>query len=548
MRRRPQTPSLVLVALVAAVGLGVWLLADDDDAGPRGRPSSRLAPPPAPRVDLEPGASPLPGSAGVEASGGDDEPRAARPDGLDAGGRVDLRAVDPPAGIRLVRGLVREAATGRPIAGALVTWRYPSPIERLVVFGAEGVSAATTDAITSVSAATTDAITDAAGRFDLPRLPEATELSMTLFAAAPGFAAAALRPGLREEVVFDLERGGTLEVHVIGGPLRYVPWAHGSGPVLVQPMADPGCSFHLALAGGSSDDRRVYSASDLAGDLRVWVHRREVGVVMVEPGGVRLLEVELPRMVEVTGTLDGREDDEVSVWLRAVDGELTHLLMVDEAGHLHGSASEGRFVALLIDALGSERSLGVVDLRADGPPLRLEAPRGDRVEVYSRGQVGDGRLDLVALDQGPHGDVVTLAPEPGRDVHVGRARPGRHALLDGGLLLGVLSLPAEGPLVVDATVGAAIVQFELPRDLRHDEVVRGRARLVPEVLAGLPRLRAERSEEWPASLTLSHGRARHAFLLVAPGRYLLEAETDLGPVNAWLDLAPGVVRVVELLR
>lgn len=546
MARGPRhTPALVLVALVAAAGLGVWLLGESERPGdPRGRTGARQGPGQAPRVDLDPGASPAARAAAVErarGTGGVSGPGGERSDGA-ARREGDLRDVDPPPAIRGVRGLVREAASGRPIAGAWVTWRYPHPQICEEVFASGSLR----------EAGAGEMVTDAEGRFDLQRLPDDEGVASTLFAVARGFGVAALRPGLREEVVFDLERGGTLEVH-LRGPERLgheqsrpaTTW--GTGPVSIEPADEPAGAFNLGEFPGQRDGRWIYRAPNLArGDYRVRVLGRDVGVTTIEPGATRIVEATHPADLVVTGTLAGREDDDAEVILRALDWLALHSLEVDGAGGLSGTASEGRFAAALYNAAGSEWPLGEVEVRAGGPPLRLEAPpRGDPVEVMLRGAREAVRtLGLVALDQG---DLVALTPDPARpDVNVGRARPGRHALLDGPTLLGLLTLPAGGLLVVDATPFTAAVRFELPRALRPNEVVRGRAALVPEVLAGRPRLRAEIVESWARTLRLSHDAPRLEVELVVPGRYLLVGETDLGPFEAWVDLAPGAERVLEL--
>ncbi|MCO5168672.1 MAG: hypothetical protein M9894_20210 [Planctomycetes bacterium] len=548
MTGRRHGPALVIVALVSAAALGVWLLGEGEAGRGGGRAGRGPAPREAPRVDLEPGASPAAKADAVERArgtggvGGADGERPGDP--AQAPG-AERREVDPPPAIRGVRGLVREAATGRPIAGAWVTWRYPHPRACEAVFASGSL----------LVEGTGEMVTDAEGRFDVQRLPDDLGVASTLFAVAPGFGVAALRPGLREDVVFDLERGGTLEVR-LRGPERLghqqsrpgTTW--GTGPVSIERADDPAGAVNLGEFPGQHDDRWVYRAPNLArGDYRVRVLGRDVGVSTIEPGATWIVEATHPADVEVTGTLAGREDDDAEVILRALDGVAIHSLGVDGAGRLSGMASEGHFSAALYNANGSERPLGEVEVRAGGPPLRLEAPpAGDQVEVMLRGAREAARvLGLAALEQGEQGDLVALAPDPARpDVHVGRARPGGHALLDGPTLLTTLTLPARGPLVVDATPFVGVVRFELPRALRPEEVVRGRVALVPEVLARLPRLRAEVVANWAHTLRLSHASPRLEVELVVPGRYLLVGETDLGPFEAWVDLAPGAERVVPV--
>lgn len=556
MARGPRhTPALVLVALVAAAGLGVWLLGEGEAGRGGGRTGRGAAPREAPRVDLEPGASPAARAAAVERARGtggvDDGARGARPGDEAAGPGTDRHEVDPPPAIRGVRGLVREAATGRPIAGAWVTWRYPHTSACEAVFASGSL----------LDEGAGEMVTDAKGRFDVQRLPDDLGIASTLFAVAPGFGVAALRPSLREEVVFDLERGGTVEVR-LRGPEGWLPipgrTAHSTwrdqdhGEVTVESVREParGCNAGAADYASGGHEGWVYRVRHLApDDYRVRVVGRDVGIARVAAGATVVLEATLPTWVEVAGTLIGHTDADAKVVLTRDGGGIEALLDVTEEGEVRGRAHEGHYAATLRDPAGSERRLGQIEVRAGGPPLRLEAPSpGEQVEVMLRGAREAARvLGLVAFEPGSEGELVALAPDPARpDVHVGRARPGAYGLFDGPTLLTAVTLPARRLVVVDATPFTAVVRFELPRALRPDEVVRGRVALVPELLGWVRWLRAELVANWSHTLRLSHASPRLEVELVVPGRYLLVGETDLGPFEAWVDLAPGAERVLEL--
>ena len=98
------------------------------------------------------------------------------------------------ASLRGVAGLVREATTGRPIAGAWIAWRLPpwSLVDELL-------------RDPDIREIGEGMVTDAAGRFAVERLPDGLHVEDTIYVVARGYAAASKRVGLVREVVIDLE-------------------------------------------------------------------------------------------------------------------------------------------------------------------------------------------------------------------------------------------------------------------------------------------------------------------------------------------------------
>lgn len=546
MSRGPRSaPALVVFALVGAAATVVWLAREDDDpTRERARAAHEATHARAPRVDLSPGGeSPAAIAEAIERARAPGPGEGARtpevtPAPRDEGGR----GVDPPPSLRGVRGLVRDARTKAPIPGAWIAWRVPPPEVCDRVFS---------DPATLQGAG--GLVTDAQGRFDVDRLPDDEQPSSTLTAVARGYAPASVRPGLREEVVLELAPSGSLEV-VIDEPLDVVlELASGAAPARVALRA-----------------RREADGRPAAGPLRWrvdWLQPgrwcalldgREVAATDVVEGQTARLVISAPPWVEVEGTVLGADPRGV-VHLTPVDGDPAvpgaGLVLAD--GRFAGSLWPGRYAVSLEKAASwSERRVpGVVEVVPGMPPLVLQVPpASERLEVLlaQDGQPtsSDG-LGLVALDlpeDDPFGgDLVHLEPtgEPG--VHAGSAAPGLYALFDGDLLLAPsVVLPAAGRLGVDRREATCRLRFALPPELRQDEVLRARVVLIPEVLARRPALRARFATQGHVDAVVSHASPSVAVSLGHPGRYLLVGESDLGPLEAWVDLTPGGEVTVRL--
>lgn len=537
-----------MLALLGAAALVVWLARTDEDGRTPVRSPARdpRTGRPTPVVELAPPTSATPI---VDDTRGREPPRPAEPDAPVASAQDELvwnelESFGPTSSIRGVRGLVRDAATRAPIPGAWLTWRYPDPTSCEQVLGA---GARRGDSRTGM-------VTDAQGRFAVKRLADGDLIAPTLFAVASGYAVASTRPRLSEDVVIELEPMGTLEVLLRDVPQELEP---GRPYVDVEPTDDP--AREVTLAGRSwRDGTRVYRAPHLArGEYRVRLLGRDVGVVAVEPGHTARLELTLPRSVDVQGVITGFDGH---AWLRLghpdgrmygpspmpfeTDDWVGHLTIKD--GRVSGLVHEGRYVAVLIDPLGTERRLpDLVDVR-DGHSLVLRAPEvGPSVEVRVRANgvvVRGGGVALVPLDGGED--------RSGRDLLClgegeGHAGPGRYAVFVGALFAGEVVLPA-GPTMIDTSPFSAAVRWGLPDALRDDEVLRGRRVVIPEVVARDPSLRRRYAEAAGELIRCSRASPTSSIPLYVPGRYLLMGETDLGPFEAWVDLTPGVEVFVPL--
>lgn len=550
MTRGPRSaPALVVLALVGAAGLVVWLAREVPDAAhaPARALPARAPRPPAP-VELTPlggASSPAAVAEAIERA------RAAPPTELEGeapreAGQVApapeprARDLEPTPTLRGVRGLVRDARTRRPIAGAWITWRVPPPEVCEEVLG----RAALVD-----DPAGAGLISDARGRFDVERLPDDEAPSFTLCAVARGYAPATLRPGLREEVVFDLSPAGALDVRV-DEPVDLVlepASAEAAGPVaLAVPRGQRG-----------ADGPQRWVVRHLApGPWRALLGGREVAAGHVVEGQTSRLQVSLPPWVEVEGRLSG-EEGLTSVTFSLIEGEPARpagsFTLEDE--RFSGRLRAGRYVVHAHDAQDTaRRAPGLVEVVPGMAPLRLEVSPAD-VLVEVRATIGgvtvrDG-LGLVALDlpedDPAGGDLIRLAWVGPDGLHVARAPTGRYALFDGQALVAAeVVVPAGGPLVVHADLAACWVRVLLPPALRDEEVLCVRAALLPEVLARRPALRARFLAQDPIERQVSRAAPRFELRVLRPGRYLLVGQSDLGPLEAWVDLSPGGEATVAL--
>jgi hypothetical protein len=543
----------VVLALVGAATLVVWLARTDEDgrapvarSGPRDTRAGRTTP----VVDL------APPSSSSAASSIDEAPSrtAARPVSGSRSptaepGRVRseealaaARALDPAPSIRGVRGLVRDARTGLPIAHAWITWvplSHGIADDVLSRVGPEEVA--------------TGMVTGADGRFEVDRLPDDQRVSSTLHAVAAGYAATGLRPGLREDVVFDLQPMGSLEVREqlpAGSRVQQAAAGRGARLVTIEPVPEDltrPTEFVAVI-----EPLHLARASHLApGRWRVRFPGAEPRIVDVTAGATTVVEIAAAPQAVVEGTVVGAGTG--SLLLVSVDedeGSAPLSLPLTE-GTFHARLDVGRYRATLtLDAdRQTERRLpDVVEVRPGESRLVLHAPpAGDEVQIrltragrpYSSASLG-----LVALDEATRGSLIALAAsDPG--VHVGQAPAGRFALFDGQrLLAGDLSLPVAGGLVVAADLAEVRVRFALPAGLRSEEVLRGKVSWIPGVLSGDLARRFAEAEQ--STLRLTRDASVVTFEIAAPGRYLLTGETDLGPFEAWVDLAPGVEVTIPL--
>lgn len=547
-----------MLALIGAAALVVWLARTDEDgraparSGPRdarvGRttPVVELAPPSASTTSTSTIVAPRAATRVPVAPVPQDE---LAPFRLDEGGLSMQDPSDPAPTIRGVRGLVREARTGLPIAHAWLTWQPPGigADEWLDRLGPEDVA--------------TGMVTGADGRFDVDRLPDDEQVSSTLYAVASGYAAIGLRPGLREEVVFDLVPMGSLEVRITGLTPLDPTWdrpgsvSPGRVPpaVTIEPVPeDPTRPAAAALV----DPRSVVArAARLApGRWRVSFRGAAPQVVEVSAGGTAVVELTLAPAEEITGTVAGCSSG-VLLLAEADGGGAPHRFALTE-GSFRGRLRAGRYRATLeLDEDGdgsreTERKVpDVVEVRPGESRLLVQAPaRGDQVQVaLTRAGLPyrSAGLGLVALDEANQGSLIALFPDAERPgLHRGEAPAGRYALFEEGRLLASdLPIPTAG-VVVASDRAAVQVRFLVPSTLRSHESLRGVVALVPQLLQG----DAARRFRWAetARFGLTRDAAVVTLQIVAPGRYLLTGETDLGPFEAWVDLAPGVEVTVPL--
>lgn len=502
-------PALVVLALVAGAALVAWLAGGEVDDRRGHRPARVATERAAPKVDLSP---PAPTTIDdPTTSSGSSTSTSATPTttASDAPPPVATPSAPPErSSLRPVRGLVRDAATKAPIAGAWIAWRYPTP--EACAWALEGDRREFAG----------EMITDAEGRFALTRLADDEGPTPELFAVARGYAIESLRPGLRDEVTFELVGAGTLEVTTSDAEgLRLQVES------IAEPLEPEGDAWRLRHVVGTRDVRLVPGGE--------W---REVTVV-----AGRTTRVELPRPAEGEvdlGALAGR-----GVVLQALDG--TNGLLWPEAPQL-GSAPAGRY-AVLVSEGASEVRVGDVTVVA-GRRAAVEprpAPPRYPVEVRVNGLGGDW-LSLTPLDGSDRWatswrlDATDAEPTVWR----GGAGGGRCAIALGDLPLGEVTLPATGPIVVDARPFQARLRLRGPAALGPEEALRVRLTVVPAFLADHEGARAQVARELVAS---AGPRAEPVLLeLVVPGDHVVSGVSDLGPFSTTVDLRPDADVEVRL--
>lgn len=522
---------MIVVALMFAAALFAGLVREDAEQR-RTRPKARersSTEAVSSRVDLVPtrpsptttDAAAVPPSRGAKPAHGP----ASRP----------ATGVDPPPRLRGVRGVVRDARTGAPIPEAWVTWRLPGP----------AVLDDTIEQVEFFRYSDTGMVTDALGRFEVQRLPDDQPVAHTLFASARGYGSAALRPGLREEVVFDLEPMATLVVRVSG-------W---------DPEAGRGwqCPFHLERAGlrvtpehewqETEGERKVWRIPLLApGRWRVQVAGRTAAEVSLAPGQVVAVDVAVPPLVVVEGVVVGAEpDDELAVTRLDLLGENPRSTRLDR-GAFALEVPAGTYVFTLLARKEIAASLAVLDVQPGLPRLTLRVPVTHAVDV----DLGAPRKDvaLLALDDERGLGLSVLASDAARPGHhFTRAATGRYAVVqEDGPFLGVIDVPADRALRLETTPFRVTLRFDAP-GLREGEVIRGKLWLLPQVLVERPTLRRLYEQETTQiALRVSRDGPTVGVDLVAAGPYHLVGETDLGPLEVPLDLAPGLGEVVVPLE
>jgi hypothetical protein len=121
---------------------------------------------------------------------------------------------------------------------------------------------------------------------------------------------------------------------------------------------------------------------------------------------------------------------------------------------------------------------------------------------------------------------------------------GRYAVLTRASLVGELTIPASGPLVVDAAPFTATLRFQGPPSLRPGEALRGRANVAARALtAQVP------YENSPGNFQVVAGPEPGepvTFELALPGAYVVRGVTDLGPFAVPVELAPGREVIVTI--
>lgn len=425
----------------------------------------------------------------------------------------------PPA-LRGVKGLVRDAQTKQPIAKAWIAWRLPPPalVDRILE------SAQFRDPRFKM-------ISDAQGRFQVDRLPDDQPTSHALFAVARGYAYAVHREvGLQEEVVFDLQRSGTLIVD-LEGPADPRPRlrlrtniAHG------QHLLDA-----LPTWGGNPTQFTLthLRPGSYAVHLDTILRARKL---TINAGATTHLKLDRPELRRVTGTLRGVQQP-TTITFRDGSGEQQGSVTTDRLGGFRLNINNMGYTVFVEDGKSVRRLPGFVELPEHGPLLLDMPPRGEQVRVrFTRGGkplVSRG-LGLVSLsnqvsDGNPHlGTLVHLAPTKTPGTYAAQAPKGRYGLFDGTSYFGPLQVPCDpGPRALETTT--LTVTWTLPKTLRRGEIVRGELALVPRDLYSDDRAAAVRFAQGAQRLfRASHAHPRLELPLGVRGQYVLLGKTDLG--------------------
>jgi len=538
------------LALVAAGGLATWAVLAAVSGSERGeaeplRPGTWSPPPREERPLLptetdagvgDPDGSPAPSPAGAATPSPDGD--ATTPPSL-------AERLGDTASLRGVRGVVRDARTGAPIEGALVSWRPPplADVERLASLGA--LAAAPGDREFGM-------VTDHAGRFDVPRLADDVRpVARRLWALAPGYAHDAVEVGLRRDVVFELEAAGSLRVLVAGlppdhvGRLELVPLdrdaparAAGLPQDVVRDVVEPTAAEATTLRYAPLAPGRY--------DLRLDDVGRDV---VVRAGEEATVELEAPPGLELAGVVRDAAGEPIA-WaeLRFVelDRGLAWRTEAFHGGEYAIALEPGRWAAYLAESSERELRLEPRTLGGRGPhDLKASGERAPFALALSVDGAPPANTFHVALVHLETQELVPLRNDgPGR--YAGRVRPGRHVVLAMDGLAGEIEVAPGGVVRLDVTTVTARFSWRLPAELAEDEALRGTVWIDP---AGLTSLRPDLQGDWRRSNRHSLRFRRGGELELRgfePGEYVVEATTDLGRVTRSVELAPGPPVEVEL--
>ncbi len=455
--------------------------------------------------------------------------------------------------LRGLRGVVRDGATGEPIAGAWVSWRAP----RLEMLGA--VLAAADPATPRFrperfSSPGFGALTDAAGRFVLSRLPDDADPASLLWAVAADHAVVVTRPGLAAEVAIELQRAATLTVSVPPSPDG---WEASPGLVASAP-SDPAYQTELLDrldpdAEGPQRDEHVFPCL-APGAYEVTLHGEVRLAVSLAPGEERRVALDPPARLHVTGIVIGAEARArgARLVLRDRASGARKTIRLDAEGRFDARLRPGRYTPLLGASDGSERRLDPNEIAAAGEhrlqPATTTAPIAVHVEAAD-GQPWSGpALVLVALEGEP-AERFALASAGAPGAFQARVSPGRYALLAGRDVLAASVDVAEATLVVRLAPRSLHIAWTLPPELASDESLRAVVTLLPESLGDRPELQ----EQGERRLLIAV--ADPVSVLEVPGgggRFVLAGRTDLGAFRAAIEVPSGgadeVAVTVSLIR
>jgi hypothetical protein len=418
----------------------------------------------------------------------------------------------------------------RPIQGAWLTWRVPTDEALELVFS--------DPAFTSLPGREGfGMLSGADGRFSVERLADDLPPEARLFAVARGYAVAVVEPGLRDELVIDLEREGGLRLTVSG---RLV---EGVGEPRLTWLKDPSGLYQRGYLARLRPEGRG-EGSFLFRRLRAGTYRVTLGeegvTTVVEVGRVSEAALPAPAALEVSGLLLGHTGPEPT-WLvlERADGSWGREVSLGEDGSFEAEVPAGDYVLRLVEPhRGSERHLGRVEQSVQ---LELRRPSGSRYELVLRPSSESNLGPVGVAGVGPEGDMLSAEwVEAGR-YQVEGAQQGPHHVFVEGAYLGTVELGPGAIPELRLEPWEVEIAFELP-ELREEERLRAEVSLVPTVLADEARVvrRVFFPEgELPPPPLLLDTQARASFTLYRPGRYRVVVSTDLGRAEAELQIGQG---------
>lgn len=417
--------------------------------------------------------------------------------------------------MRPVTGVVRDAETQRPIAGAWIAWRLPPPglVDRVLgdpEYQRAGVGL----------------LSDARGGFRIPRLPDDLEPSATLFVVAPGYAYRSLDVGLAREVAVDLVRMGTLEVAVAGARTAAVTVHSAEHAAIADALPawgqEPGVYTITHLPPGS------YSVA-LGGEQEV-----EAEVVAGRVSRVELVS----SLQRASGTLL-RSGHPVAKSPLSFVHTRTYVRVqasTDAFGRFEATLPRGPH-AVFAELEGSERRVGALAAPAAGVVLQCDpAQLGEiQVQLPSHTRSRPEELGLVRTDV-PLSSLIALEPGDGPGWFTCNAEPGRYALFEGVRFWGIHEL--SGVTSIRAAEGGRrlIVKLDLS-GLAPGDYVRCRLALVPlAVTSARPDLDARLAEGLAQTFLVGSSEPSLTLSVGAPGAYRLVGDSDLGRIHERVDV------------